>query len=107
MSEQSHRSRPWNKDNWCTTIVQPPVPGVSAYRCHNNGIHGGLCSVHRLQQQKRLARKLRVASNLPRMSLTALIIGSMAFGGIAVEVGIAIKCPPSAPRRVNSLEKQI
>jgi|SRR6266446_5126789 len=36
---RSKRGRPWSEDNCCTVIVQPPVPGVSPYRCHNNGIH--------------------------------------------------------------------
>jgi hypothetical protein len=40
---------------------------------------------------------------MTRISITALIIGSTVFGGIAAEVGIAIKCPPSAPRRVCTL----
>jgi len=36
-----------------------------AYRCHSNGIHGGLCSVHRLQKQKREAKKAgREGTNL-------------------------------------------
>lgn len=61
MSTRHSQGRAWSKVNWCVAIVQPPVPGVPAYRCHNNGIHGGLCSVHLLQTQKREARAAREA----------------------------------------------
>jgi hypothetical protein len=56
MSARSKRGRPWSRDNWCTAIIQPAIAGVLAYRCHNNGNYGGLCSVRRLQRQKREAR---------------------------------------------------
>jgi fructose-specific phosphotransferase system IIC component len=40
---------------------------------------------------------------MTNISITALIIGSMVFGGIAAEVGIAIKCPHPARRVVCTL----
>jgi hypothetical protein len=53
----ANQGRDWSPDNWCRKIIQPVIPGVPAYRCHNNGIHDGLCKVHRQQEDKRLAKQ--------------------------------------------------
>lgn len=56
MTHRSTRGKKWDKANWCTAIITPPVGHVAPYQCINNGIHDGLCSVHVRKKQKKEAR---------------------------------------------------